>query len=61
MRDRRWVTVQKLSEETGLTREAIWAYRKKGKIREGVHWVKKGRRLFIDLNGFNRWLEGIEA
>ena len=61
MNERRWVTVEKASEETGLTREAIWAYRKKGQIQPGVHWVKKGRRLFIDMNGFYRWLEGIEA
>ena len=59
--ERRWVTVEKASEETGLTREAIWAYRKKGKIRLGEHFVKKGRRIFIDMNGFYRWLEGIEA
>ena len=61
MPERRWVTVEKLSQETGLTREAIWAYRKKGQIVQGKHWVKKGRRLFIDMNGFNRWLEGTEA
>jgi len=59
--ERRWVTVEKASEETGLSREAIWAYKKKGFIRHGEHWVKKGRRIFIDMIGFYKWLEGIEA
>ncbi|MCH9693882.1 MAG: helix-turn-helix domain-containing protein [Gammaproteobacteria bacterium] len=61
MIERRWVTVEKASAETGLTREAIWAYRKKGQIRLGEHFVKKGRRIFIDMNEFYRWLEGTEA
>ena len=61
MIERRWVTVEKVSAETGLTREAIWADRKNGRIRPGEHFVKKGRRLFIDMNGFYRWLEGTEA
>ena len=61
MIERHWVTVEKLSEHTGLTREAIWAYKKKGLIQRGKHWIKKGRRLFIDLHGFNQWLEDTEA
>ena len=60
MSDRSWVTVDKLAADTGLTREAIWAYRKKGFLQPGKHFVKKGRRIFIDRNEFNRWLEGIE-
>ncbi len=55
------MTVNKLSEMTGLSREAIWAYKKKGQIQEHVHWVKKGRRIFVDQIGFYKWLEGIEA
>lgn len=57
----RWVTVEKLSELTGLTREAIWAYCKKGKLRLGFHYVKKGRRLHINLDRYYQWVEGIEA
>ncbi len=57
----RWVTVEKLVELTGLTREAIWAYKKKGKLRQEIHWVKKGRRLFIHVENFYQWLEGTEA
>lgn len=61
MSQRRWVTVEKAASETGLSREAIWAYKKKGQLRQGDHWVKKGRRIFIDMAGLYRWLEGIEA
>lgn len=57
----KWVTVEKLSELVGLSREAIWAMKKKGQLREGVHWIKKGRRLFIHLENFYRCLEGTEA
>jgi hypothetical protein len=55
-----WITIQRASELTGLTVEAIRNYRKKGQIRQGYHWVKKGRRLFIHAARFSQWLEGRE-
>ncbi len=54
----KWMTVEKLSALVGLTREAIYALKKKGKLRQNVHWIKKGRRLFIHVENFNKWLEG---
>lgn len=57
----KWVTVEKLSSEVGLSREAIWVLKKKGKLLPQTHWVKKGRRLFIHRENFDKWLEGSEA
>ena len=57
----KYVTVEKLSEITGLSRHAIWAMKKKGKLRPGVHFVKHGRRMFINLENFNRCLEGSQV
>lgn len=61
MRTDRLVTVDKLAKDVGLSREAIWAYRKKGFLRLGTHYVKKGRRIFIYEDRFYRWLEGTEV
>ena len=57
----KWTTVEKLAADTGLTREAIWAYKKKGYLKQGIHWTKRGRRMFINRENFDKWLEGTEA
>lgn len=53
-----WITVKKLSEITGETIEAIRAKIKKGKLREGYHWVNRERRIFINTVRYNEWISG---
>ena len=44
------VTIDKFSELTGLTSEAIRQYKKKGQLREKIHWIKAPNgRIFIKV------------
>lgn len=55
----KWVTIDKASELTGLSREAIRSYKKKGTIHKEVHWIKAANgRIMIHWDNFNRHLEG---
>ena len=57
-----WVLINKLSEITGLSNQAIYAYIKKGKWREGVHFKKAPNgRLFFSLKAIEQWIEGKAA
>ena len=55
----KWVTIQKLSELTGYTRDAISKKIDRGQWPEGVMWKKSpdGRRQ-INLEAYNLWVEG---
>ncbi|MBV1905652.1 MAG: hypothetical protein KUG75_06215 [Pseudomonadales bacterium] len=53
----KWVTIQKLSELTGISREGLYAHKKKGHLRQEIHWIKRHGRLFIHLENFFSWLE----
>ena len=59
MQSPRWVTVGELAELTGLTQEAIWAYKKRASFGRRYP-IKKGRRLFIHIENFYTWLENTE-
>lgn len=52
-----WVTVDKCSELTGLTVNAINALRTRGKLRIDVHWVKRNGRVFINIPALQSWIE----
>jgi predicted DNA-binding transcriptional regulator AlpA len=52
----RFVQTQKFEELTGITKLAVYAYVKKGQWQEGVHYVKKGRSMFIDLFEVDKWI-----
>ena len=54
-----YVTIEKLAELTGLSKNAIEQYKKKGKIREKVHFIYAANgRIMIKLKRFYEWLEG---
>lgn len=53
-----WMTIENLSELTGLTTEAIRAYKKKGKIRMDYHWRKHEGRILIHYGRFQEWMSG---
>lgn len=52
-----WKTLNKVSEETGLTKEALRALKKKGKLREKLHWVKgPNGRIFFNIQQLEIWI-----
>ncbi len=53
-----WITLPKLAELTGLTKEAIRAMIKKGKLEIDYHWRKESGRIYINIRRFNEWVEG---
>lgn len=53
----RWASIEKIAEETGLSVEAIRAYKKKGQIQHKIHWIKAAnKRIMIDRVNFEKWL-----
>ncbi len=54
-----WITIQKLSDMTGYSENAIRGKKKKGVWRENQHWRKApdGRILFCP-KAIEAWVEG---
>ena len=57
----KYVIIKKLSELSGLTNNAIYAYVKKGIWIEGNHWVKRNGRLYFNIQEIEKWVEGKAA
>ncbi|WP_415906260.1 hypothetical protein ACMXYX_15840 [Neptuniibacter sp. QD72_48] len=58
----KWKTLDKFSEESGMTKESIRALKKKGIWREKLHWAKaENGRIFINVIAVERWIEGKPA
>lgn len=56
------VTIEKCADLTGLSQNAIRAYKKKGQIRQNIHWFEAPNgRIFISLKAFNAWIMGKKA
>ena len=54
----KWLTLDKFSEQSGMTKESIRALKKKGIWREKIHWKKaENGRIFINVLGFEKWIE----
>lgn len=52
-----WKTIQKVSEETGMSEESLRALKKKGVLREKIHWVKAPNgRILINIPAFEKWM-----
>ena len=52
-----WKTIQKVSEETGMSEESLRALKKKGSLREKIHWVKSPNgRILINVPAFEKWM-----
>jgi predicted DNA-binding transcriptional regulator AlpA len=57
-----WVLINKLSDLTGLSEQAIYAYIKKGIWCREVHYRKAlNGRLFFNLKAIEQWIEGKAA
>ena len=55
----KWKTLDKFSEESGMSKESIRALKKKGVWREKVHWTKAANgRIFINIVAVEKWIEG---
>jgi hypothetical protein len=54
----KWLTLDKFSEQSGMTKESIRALKKKGIWREKIHWAKAANgRIFINVIGVEKWIE----
>lgn len=56
----RYVTIEKAEAETGYTADAIRGKIKRGDWLEGAVWKRApDGRVLIDLQGYERWVEGV--
>lgn len=53
----RFVTIELASAKTGLTVPAIRAKIHKAEWAEGMHYVRRDGRIYIDMEGYERWVE----
>ncbi len=54
-----WVTLEKISEQSGLTKESLRALKKKGILREKIHWIKAPNgRIFLNVKAVENWVLG---
>ncbi len=54
-----WKTIDKISEETGLSSESLRALKKRGIFREKLHWVKAPNgRIFLSASAIQNWITG---
>jgi hypothetical protein len=54
-----WKTIDKISSETGMTKESLRALKKKGQLREKLHWVKgPNGRIFFNISALEKWIIG---
>ncbi|WP_039918761.1 hypothetical protein [Cellvibrio mixtus] len=54
-----WQTIEKVSSDIGLSKEAIRALKKRGIFREKIHWVKAPNgRIFINPHEVQKWISG---
>lgn len=55
----KWVTIQKASESTGYTQDAIKSKIKRGDWVEGLMWINApDNRRLVNLDAFDTWVEG---
>ncbi len=54
----KWQTLDKFSQESGMSKESIRALKKRGKLREKIHWQKRNGRIFINFIAVEKWIEG---
>lgn len=55
-----YVLIPKFCELTGYTRKAVQNNQAKGEWLEGIHYVKRGGRILMNLEAFDKWCDGDE-
>lgn len=53
----RFVTIALAATMTGLTAKAIERKIEKGDWAEGIHYRRRDGRVYIDMRGFEKWVE----
>ncbi len=53
----RYVRIKLAATLTGLSVEAIEQKIKSGVWLEGQQYIRKGREIYIDMKGYERWVE----
>lgn len=53
----KWVKLDKFCEQTGFTRKSVYALIRNGRWMISKHFTKRGRRLFINVVEYERWVE----
>lgn len=55
-----WKTLDKFSQESGMTKESVRALKKKGQWCEKIHWKKAPNgRIFINTLAVEKWIQGL--
>lgn len=55
----RHVTIEKMSELSGYSPDAVRSKIKRGDWLEGIVWIKApDGRILIDLEGYEKWVSG---
>jgi hypothetical protein len=54
----RYVTVELSSKVTGLSTKSIRNRIDRNLWAEGVHYIRRDGRIFIDMKGFEKWVVG---
>jgi len=53
----KWQTIERVAEDSGLSRESLRALKKRGVFREKIHWVKAPNgRIFLNINAIENWI-----
>ena len=53
----KWITLHKYCELSGYTENSIKIKANRGKIVEGVHYAIKDRKMHINPQEFDKWIE----
>lgn len=53
----KWVKLDKFCEQTGFTRKSVYALIRSGRWMISKHFTKRGRRYFINVVEYERWVE----
>lgn len=55
----KWQTLEKVSQNTGLSTESLRALKKRGVFREKIHWTKAPNgRIFLNTLEIENWIVG---
>ena len=54
--DIEWMILKEVCKRSGQTEDAFREYMKRGDWVNGVHWVKRKDRIWIQIKEFNNWV-----
>jgi len=57
----RWIQLERYCELTGETKMAVHRRRQAGKWVDGVHCQVRDRRVWVNLEAAQKWVEGDRA